>query len=786
MRTTCYAHVAAATALLYTGFVSANDARADGTFSIVCDQAFNGELTTFTARDTLKFAASSGERVYISIKEVEGTPGFVPIWQLRDPFNAPVGAASSGREDRGPLPSTGEYRIEVRDNDSNAQGQYQIHMQRLTAAFACEGIALPCDVTITHSVAGTLDSDLLSFSAADGERFWVTVVEESGVGFDVMWRLLDASGAQSTAFTANNRVDLGPLSSANSPYRLQIAENGGNATGTYLVNFQRLTDGSECDVVALPCDSTLTDSVDSEIDSDLFRFSVSDGERFFLSVMEESGAGFDVMWRLLDATGNQAAGGFTANNRVDLGPLSAANSPYRLQVAENGGNAVGTYNINLQRLTADVECEIHHLPCDTTYTSSIATALDTDLLEFEVSEGERLYMTVLEHSGSGFDVMWRVLDATGSQAAGGFTASNRVDLGPLSSTGNPYRLQVAENGGNATGTYGVHLQRLTAGLECDAASLPCDTIMTGAVETTIENDLWSFSATEGERFYVSVAEESGTPGFDAIWRVLDAAGVQVVGWDAAIRADRGPLTAAGSPYRIQVAENSATATGTYSIHLQRLTAAFACESIVLPSDTALIESIDTIIDSDLFQIVFPPTFPDSFFSVPISVASVTATAIDPVWRLLDASGTGVSNCAGFSSSPRTCGPLGGNTPYIVQVLGNSATQVGSYRISSGMYGATSLPDEVGTLIPLSFALDQNSPNPFGGRTTIRFALPREGHVRLRVFDVNGREIATLVNEEVGVGMHEVDWEGSDVASGVYFYRLETPGFASTRKLLVVK
>ena len=85
-----------------------------------------------------------------------------------------------------------------------------------------------------------------------------------------------------------------------------------------------------------------------------------------------------------------------------------------------------------------------------------------------------------------------------------------------------------------------------------------------------------------------------------------------------------------------------------------------------------------------------------------------------------------------------------------------------------------------------FALYQNSPNPFNPTTTVRFEIGGAGFVSLTVFDVLGREVATLVNEEMRPGRYERTWDGRAMGSGVYFYRLQAGEFVACRKLLLLK
>ncbi len=97
-------------------------------------------------------------------------------------------------------------------------------------------------------------------------------------------------------------------------------------------------------------------------------------------------------------------------------------------------------------------------------------------------------------------------------------------------------------------------------------------------------------------------------------------------------------------------------------------------------------------------------------------------------------------------------------------------------------------------LPRDFELFQNYPNPFNPSTLIRYQLPVEAHVILRIFNVLGQEVVTLVDEEQAGGRYEVRWDASGYAGGVYFYRLLATDIASrsekayseTRKLVLVK
>lgn len=89
-------------------------------------------------------------------------------------------------------------------------------------------------------------------------------------------------------------------------------------------------------------------------------------------------------------------------------------------------------------------------------------------------------------------------------------------------------------------------------------------------------------------------------------------------------------------------------------------------------------------------------------------------------------------------------------------------------------------------IPTVFALHQNYPNPFNPTSTIRYDLPHSSDVAIRLYDVLGREVSTLVNEKQEAGFRQVAWDATNFASGVYFYRLQTDEFVAVKKLLLLK
>jgi hypothetical protein len=107
-------------------------------------------------------------------------------------------------------------------------------------------------------------------------------------------------------------------------------------------------------------------------------------------------------------------------------------------------------------------------------------------------------------------------------------------------------------------------------------------------------------------------------------------------------------------------------------------------------------------------------------------------------------------------------------------------------IGADEYWATSAVHEQGIADNKKFSLLQNYPNPFNPSTTISYTITEPGMVTLKIYDVLGNEVTTLVNEEKPVGGYQVKFNASDIPSGVYFYRLQTRNNSVAKKLVVVK
>jgi hypothetical protein len=122
---------------------------------------------------------------------------------------------------------------------------------------------------------------------------------------------------------------------------------------------------------------------------------------------------------------------------------------------------------------------------------------------------------------------------------------------------------------------------------------------------------------------------------------------------------------------------------------------------------------------------------------------------------------------------------------------DSCVVVWSPNLGSGAYCSRLICSTVGIQsngneVPEMFTLSQNYPNPFNPVTNIKFSIPAGGNVKLTVFDITGKEVAVLVNQNMNAGNYTADFDASQLSSGIYFYTLSSGSFTDTKKMILVK
>jgi hypothetical protein len=139
-----------------------------------------------------------------------------------------------------------------------------------------------------------------------------------------------------------------------------------------------------------------------------------------------------------------------------------------------------------------------------------------------------------------------------------------------------------------------------------------------------------------------------------------------------------------------------------------------------------------------------------------------------------------------SNDPRPRGiafNANGDTAYVSAFGGNSGWYAGFVQVFSK---GTTYVEPVKGVVPTDYTLSQNYPNPFNPSTEIRFTITRSGSTTLKVYDLMGREVSTLVNETLVPGAYSVKFDASRLSSGTYVYVLTSGGMRLTNKMMLLK
>jgi len=151
-----------------------------------------------------------------------------------------------------------------------------------------------------------------------------------------------------------------------------------------------------------------------------------------------------------------------------------------------------------------------------------------------------------------------------------------------------------------------------------------------------------------------------------------------------------------------------------------------------------------------------------------------------VWRSTNYGNTWTQINDGLGSGAYNVLSLGADDQYLF--AGTVSSSIWRRPLSQVV---TNTEEEI-NLQPKEFSLKQNYPNPFNPSTRIQYQVSSVSHINLKVYDVLGNEVATLVNEEKQVGSYEVDFDASQLSSGIYFYKLQAGSFLQIRKMILVK
>jgi len=174
-----------------------------------------------------------------------------------------------------------------------------------------------------------------------------------------------------------------------------------------------------------------------------------------------------------------------------------------------------------------------------------------------------------------------------------------------------------------------------------------------------------------------------------------------------------------------------------------------------------------------FAQIYSEDSPWAHFEAPTKIMSFNVHIVDDETLLNQV----VMDVIGPGSDPRQ------GMVNMGSVLGNQNFEINEH-FATFFFSPVGIDDEVP--VPDVYFLSENYPNPFNPTTNVKYGLPEDAHVTIMLYDILGRQVGTLVNEDQQAGYHQVQFNGDKLASGMYFFRMQAGDFAETKKMMLLK
>ncbi len=432
------------------------------------------------------------------------------------------------------------------------------------------GIA--CDEIALREITNPAEIVELAFPASSQEIVRISVSSRSGTRFEPEWRLVDDQGVPAVACgnmsTAPER-DCGPLAAG--VYRILVADEFRDGTGTFGAHMQRLTVSAACEGLYLSCGVSVTGQLSTRPrESDLYQFDASAGEVVYVETKNNGQSlNYEPDWRLLDAAGRPSLLDCATFVRGGKNCQLPASGTYSIEVRGLSGRniAPGTaiYSLHMQRLRSGFTCNAQPLECDIGERGTLVDLTDNHLWGFDGVSGEAVTITL---ANDGADADWRLLNPDGHPVVCGSSAdfSDLPRRGCRLMSDGRYHLQVRVRPRNSarTGAYLVHMNRTSVDRTCDLTPAPCGGSLEGQIGLRFVNNLHSVILESSSTPRIAISRTSGA--FQPEWFLLNADGSSAARCGTSRTAEIencGPL-AAGT-YQILVQARSQQGTGTYAV-----------------------------------------------------------------------------------------------------------------------------------------------------------------------------------------------------------------------------
>ena len=752
--------------------------------------AISGQTNLVGDFDAFTFDGSVGDHMVIGAIATGGSS-----YNTNITLYPPGGGAAEANSVTGDrmdvaLAASGRYSIVIEDYSTARTGSYTLQYVNLSRGpINSDTDPDGGDITSASVVSGALQSspdfDVYRFAGNVGDRVLLAAIATGGT-VNTQISLYAPWSASAVVYTSADRVEI--QLPATGTYNLLIEDAGLNDTGTYNLSYLNLTsgpltNGADTDGGAIASATVKSGQINLVGDFDAFTFSGAAGDRILFGAIATGGTSFNTNITLYPPGGGAAEVNTVTGDRLDA--QLAVSGTYTAVVEDYSDTHTGTYSLTLLNLTAGpltsgTDADGGTINSADVLSGQAQTAPDFDAYRVIGNLGDRILIAAVSTGGTMNTQVYVYPPGNGAPIV--VTSSDRTEVQLLAS--GVYTILIEDVGLNDTGTYNLSYLNLTTGpllngTDTDGGAIASAAVKSGQTNVVGDFDAFTFSGVAGDRILFGAIATGGASFNTNLTLYPPGGGAAEVNTVTGDRLDA-QLTVSGT-YTAVVEDYSDSHTGTYSLTLLNLTAGPLTSGTdpdggtLQPSDLRL-GQMQTAPDFDAFR--FAGAFGDT--------VRVTATTT-----------LGTMNTEAYIYPPTGGAVVATSSDNITYVLTSTGihtllmqdvglNDTGSYSISflkSG--GVTGVED---ALDPARVLFLPVSPNPFSGPVQLVFSLPGENWVRLRVFDLHGALVRTVLDQRLQAGRYARSWDGRDrqgamVASGVYYAELRVGAKVMTRKMV---
>ncbi|MFN0150170.1 MAG: FlgD immunoglobulin-like domain containing protein [bacterium] len=747
--------------------------------------------------DAYTFSGTSGDRVLI---DAVTTSGSLDTWIYLYPPAGAGAVINSFAADRAEiqLTATGTYTIVIEDNLNNTPGGYSMSFLNVTSGpftngSDIDGGAIASNEIKTGQFNQGVDFDAYTFSGTTGQRIVVGGVATGAGTHNTQISVYPAGGGAALTFTATDRFDVQLTTSGT--YTLVIEDNLNNDVGTYTISFVNLTagpyaDGSDPDGGAIVSSDVKTGTMSGVADFDAYTFSGTSGDRVLIDAVTTSGS-LDTWIYLYPPGGGGAVINSFAADRAEI--QLTATGTYTIVIEDNLNNTPGGYSMSFLNVTSGPFTNGSDIDGGVIVSNEIKTGqfnqgVDFDGFTFEGTAGDRIVVAGVATGAGTHNTQISVYPAGGGGALAS-TSTDRFDV-QLTTSGT-HTLVIEDNLNNDAGTYTISFVNITQGPlkdanDADGGVITSNDIKSGTMSGVADFDGYQFVGSIGNRVLISAVTTSGS--LDTwIYLYPPSGGGAVVTSFAGDRAEF-QLTSTGL-HTIVIEDNGNNTAGGYNMSFLNVSAG------PMSGGTPETDGGPVIAGPMNGSALAASDFDGyTFFGTSGQTANITAAVTSgPMNTQISLYPPGGGGALLSTTTDNVVQALSATGTYTIVIEDNLQDQTGNYTLTvTGTSFATDVPG--GDLEPAEAfrtTLFPASPSPFLNSTRLDFRVAQEGPVQLRIYDVTGSLVRTLVDETLRPGAHPAVWDGIDsngsrVASGIYYVQLQTGGEVKKQKVVRIR